>query len=487
MNEFANDISHYPCFINGQFVEAEHGQTISVEFPGDNVTFATVPACSTSQAMEALDAAERSQPAWQALPPIERAGYLCKIADGLREQRDHFARLLVLEQGKTLAEALGEVDDTIRYMTYSAEAARRIAGEIFPADAPNEQLLIHRVPHGVTVGLCAFNYPLALIGRKIGPALVTGNTMVLKPHDLTPVTACEFAKLIDASGLPAGVLSIVTGTTGEVGIPLVEDPRTRLITMTGSIAAGQAIYASAAKNMTVLSLELGGKAPFIVLEDANVDKAVEAAVVARFANCGQVCICNESVLVHEKIAGEFTEKLIKRVAEIKVGDPMKNIGMGPSTSPAGLQRVNDTVEKTVAEGARLACGGRRPDGAEFENGNWMEPTVLVDATADMTAFQQEIFGPVLPIAKISGFEEALAISNARNDGLSAYLWTQDYNRMMHAIQSLQTGTIFINKGICGYIQGYHNGHKLSGLGGEDGIHGIEGYLQKRTVYMAWDC
>ncbi|MEM6884332.1 MAG: aldehyde dehydrogenase family protein [Verrucomicrobiota bacterium] len=481
-----SEITAYRCYIDGEWTEAENAGTIDVENPANGQVFATVPACSTAQTQVALDAAEAAQPEWQALPPIERAGYLYKIADGLKAQREHFAKLLVLEQGKTLNEALGEVDDTIRYMTYSAEAARRIQGEIFPADAPNEQLYIYRVPFGVTVGLCAFNYPLALIGRKVGPALVTGNTMVLKPHDITPVTGCEFGKLIEASGLPKGVLSIVTGTAQEVAIPLVDSPQVQLVTVTGSIAAGQAIYASSAKHMRGLSLELGGKAPFIVLEDADIDAAVEAAVIARYANCGQVCICNESVLVHEKVADEFTEKVVQRVAEMKVGDPMQNIGMGPSTSTPGLARVFNIVEKTVTEGAELACGGKRPDGTEFEQGNWMEPTVLANANADMTAFKEEIFGPVMPIAKVSSYEEALSIANAREDGLSAYLWTQDYNRIMHAVHNLQTGTIFVNKGICGYIQGYHNGHKLSGVGGEDGIHGLEGYLQKRTIYMAWN-
>ena len=473
---------HYRCYIDGQWADAP--TKIEVRNPANDQVFATVPACGTAQAQQALDAAARAQKDWQDLPPIERARHLYKLTDALAAEREHFARLLVLEQGKTLNEALGEVDDTIRYINYSAEGARRISGEILPSDLPNEQLFIFRVPHGVTVGLCAFNYPLALIGRKIGPALVTGNTMVLKPHDLTPVTGCEFGRIIEKAGLPKGVLSVITGTTADVGIPLVESPLTRLITVTGSIPAGKAIYASAAKNIAVLSLELGGKAPFIVLEDADIDRAVEAAVIARYANCGQVCICNEGVLVHEKVAAEFTDKLLKRVNEIKVGDPMENIGMGCATSKPGLERVSDIVKKTVAQGATLACGGGRPGGAAFEKGNWMEPTVLLNTKPDMTACQEEIFGPVLPVTTVGSYEEALTIANAREDGLSAYLWTRDYTRMMHAVNNLETGTIFINKGICGYIQGYHNGHKHSGLAGEDGTHGLEVYLQKRTVYLS---
>ena len=472
----------YPAYINGEWVDSAN--RIPVENPATGEVWAEVPACSAADVQRALETSNSAQAAWQELPPVERAGYLYRLTDRLQEQKEHFAKLLVMEQGKTLNEARFEVDDTIRYMTYAAEAARRLEGQIFPSDLPNEQLMIFKVPYGVTVGLCAFNYPLALIGRKLGPALVTGNTMVLKPHEATPVTASEFCRLVEEAGLPRGVVNMVTGTGAEVGTALVSSPVTRLVSVTGSIRAGQAICAGAAENVTALSLELGGKAPFIVLEDADIDKAVDAAVVARFANCGQVCICNEAVLVHEKVADEFTEKLLAKVKEIRVGDPMQNIGMGPGTTAGGIARVDELVQRSLKDGATLACGGRRPDGPEFEQGNWYEPTVLLNATRDTAAVKEEIFGPVLPIVKIGSYEEALEIANAREDGLSAYLWTKDYTRFMHAVGHLQVGTIFVNKGIVGYIQGYHSGHKRSGLGGEDGIYGIEGYLQKRTIYLS---
>lgn len=475
-------IKFYPCYINGEWVDT--AERIGVENPATGEVFAEIPQCTAAEAQRALESSEAAQQAWQDLPAVERAKYIYDLADRLKAEKEHFAQLLVLEQGKTLNEARFEVDDTIRYLTYNADAARRLEGQIFPSDQPNEQLMIFKVPYGVTVGLCSFNYPLALIGRKIGPALVTGNTMVLKPHEATPVTASEFCRLVDEAGLPNGVVNMVSGAGVEVGKTLVASPITRMVSMTGSTRVGQAICAAVAENVTALSLELGGKAPFIVLEDADIDKAVEAAVVARFANCGQVCICNETVLVHEKVADEFTEKLLARVKEIKIGDPMNNIGMGPTTTPVGLARVEDLVAKTLAEGATLACGGKRPEGAEFANGYWYEPTVLLGCTKDSTAVKEEIFGPVLPIVTISSYEEALEITNAREDGLSAYLWTRDYSTFMHAIGHLQVGTIFINKGIVGYIQGYHSGHKRSGLGGEDGIYGIEGFLQKRTIYLS---
>ena len=475
----------YKCFIDNEWIESSSGERIQVENPATGEVFAEVPACTPDDVERALQTSSEAQKKWQMLPPVDRAAYLYRIAEGIEKRRDQFQKLLVQEQGKTLAETEGEVTDTIRYITYAAEAARRIRGDIFPADLPNEQLYIYKVPYGVTLGLCAYNYPLALIGRKVGPALVTGNTMILKPHEATPITASVFCEVVEEAGLPPGVINMVTGTGLEVGAPLVESPITRMITLTGSIRAGQMIAAASAKNVTALSLELGGKAPFIVLKDADVDEAVESAAIARYANCGQVCICNETVLVEEAIADEFTDKLLKRVAEIHPGDPMTNKGMGPVTTPEALARIDKLVQDSVAQGAELAMGGKRPDGSEFEKGNWYEPTVLLNATADTEAAKEEIFGPVLPIVRIADYEAALEFANARPDGLSAYLWTQNPSIYMDAIQRMETGTIFLNKGITGYIQGYHNGHKLSGLGGEDGIYGIDGYLQKRTVYMKY--
>jgi lactaldehyde dehydrogenase/glycolaldehyde dehydrogenase len=271
----------------------------------------------------------------------------------------------------------------------------------------------------------------------------------------------------------------------EMASKLVTSPMTRLVSVTGSIRGGQAIARAASENLAALVLELGGNAPFIVLKDADIDAAAEAAVIARYANCGPVCICAESVLVEESVADEFTAKVLEHAAKVRAGDPMTNAGMGPLTTAAARDRSERLVAQSVASGCEIALGGNRPQGAEFEKGNWYEPTVLLNATPETPCVREETFGPVLPIVRVSGYEEALSISNARDDGLSAYLWTRNPSIQMDAIQRMETGTIFLNKGIVGYIQGYHNGHKLSGLGGEDGVHGIECFLQKRTVYMKY--
>lgn len=472
---------HYQCYIDGQWVDSE--QKLWVENPANGEVIASVPDCTLAQADAALASSQTALQSWKMLPAIERGRHLFRLIEALKPKRDLFAKLLVLEQGKTLNEAYGEFDDTLNYLTYSAEAARRIEGNIFPSDNAGEQLWIQKVPYGVTVGLCAFNYPLALIGRKVGPALVTGNTMIVKPHEATPVTAMEFAKVVEEAGIPKGVINIITGSGIAVGEHLVKSPITQLVTLTGSIRAGQAIYRAVAENVTAVSLELGGKASFIVLDDADIDKAVDAVVISRFANCGQVCICAELVLVHEKVADEFTRKVLEKVKTLSVGNPMDNPSMGPSVTAQGLDRVDSIVQETINAGATLACGGARPEGDEFKNGNWYQPTVLTNVTADMAAAREEIFGPVLPIVKIASFDEAVEITNRRNDGLSCYLWSNDYRVIMDGISRLEVGTVFVNKQIVGYIQGYHSGHKRSGIGGEDGIYGIEGYLQKRAVYL----
>ncbi|WP_298503365.1 aldehyde dehydrogenase family protein [uncultured Maribacter sp.] len=477
-------VTHYPCYINGEWLKSSTRESIEVENPASNQVFATVTACNIEDVQYALETSEKAQLSWGLLPAQTRANYIYAIVDRLKLEREHFAKLLVMEQGKTWPEALGEVDDTVRYLIYSAEAGRRIQGAVFPSENPEERLTIYKVPYGVTVALCAFNYPLALIGRKLGPALVTGNSIVLKPHELTPVTASEFCRLVHDAGVPKGIVNMVSTKSAKAASLLVESPITKLISLTGSTNAGRAMYRAAADNITGMILELGGKAPFIVCHDADIDKAVEAAAISRYANCGQVCICNEMVMVDEKVADEFTDKLIKRVKEIRVGNPFdSNVQMGPNVSKLGLERVDGLVKENITQGAELVLGGGRPDGKEFEKGNWYEPTILTNVKNGQATTKNELFAPVLPIIKVSGFEEAMSMNNEREEGLSAYLYTNDYRIHEKAIDSLQVGTIFINRGIVGYIQGYHSGHKTSGLGGEDGIYGIDEYLQKRTIYM----
>ncbi|MEM8724820.1 MAG: aldehyde dehydrogenase family protein [Pseudomonadota bacterium] len=475
----------YRSFIGNQWVESSDGARIDVADPSTNENWAQVPACTADDAAKAVESSHAAQKSWEATPAIERAAVLEKLNALLADEREHFARLLVREQGKTFTEALGEVDDTIGYMRYAANSARWLKGDILPADNLNEHLMTFKVPYGVVIAICAYNYPLALIGRKVGPALVTGNTVVIKPHEATPVTASEFCRLVEAAGVPAGVINMVTGDGASTGAALVSHPKTRMITLTGSIPAGQRVAALASQNLANLSLELGGKAPFIVMDDADLDAAAEAASVARFANCGQVCICNETILVHEAVADAFTKKLMGHVKTVSAGNPMDDGGMGPLSTPQSLERIESLVESAKASGAEVLAGGNRATVEGCAGGNWFEPTVLLANDASLDVIRDEIFGPVLPIMRVSSLEEAIQIANAREDGLSAYFWSKSHSSIMTAIAGLETGTVFVNKGISGSFHGYHNGHKLSGVGGEDGPYGLENYLQKRSVYMAY--
>jgi lactaldehyde dehydrogenase/glycolaldehyde dehydrogenase len=477
-------IEYHRLYIDGEWVDTQSDKYIPVENPATEETIGYVSDASRDDVQKALQSSQAAQLLWQQVPILKRAELVTVLIEKLRPKQAYFAKLLSMEQGKTYQEALGEVHDTIAYMEYAVEGAKRIKSDIMPVMNKDEAFVIKKVPYGVTLALCAWNYPLALVGRKLGPALVTGNTMIIKPHELTPLATTEFFQLVDEAGFPPGVVNLITGNGLETGNLLVSSPIAKLVSVTGSVRAGQAIYKAAADHIAGLTLELGGKAPFIVLNDANIDKAVDAAIVSRYSNCGQVCTCCDMIFVQEGVAEEFTSKLLAKVANIKVGDPFDpNTTMGPKVSRSDWEKIDALVKKTVEEGATLVAGGKRPEGEQFEKGYWYEPTVLTNVTKDMTAAKEEIFGPVLPILRIKDFEEAVDLTNESPFGLACYLFTEDYRIMIKASEVLQVGTIFMNKQIFGYTHGFHSGHKLSGLNGEDGEYGLEAFLQKRALYI----
>jgi lactaldehyde dehydrogenase / glycolaldehyde dehydrogenase len=344
---------------------------------------------------------------------------------------------------------------------------------------------IRRAPYGVVVGLTAWNYPAALAARKIGPALVAGNTIVVKGHESTPLSALEIAKLAHEVGLPKGVLNVITGDGRAVGEALVRSPLTDMITMTGSNRAGREIYAAGAEGMKVLRLELGGKAPFIVLDDADLDKAVEAAVVSRFTNCGQICTCNERMYVHEKVADRFLDGFLARVKGLRLADPLTNPDLGPKVNRPEVEKVEAMVAEALSSGAELLTGGHRLKEGEFARGHWFEPTVLRVENNQASVMQQEIFGPVVPFMTVKSFDEAVAYANDSRYGLSAYVYTNDLSKVMRLSRELSFGELYVNRPNGELVQGFHNGWKHSGLGGEDGKYGFDGYLRKQTTYVRW--
>ena len=484
MKRNRNGVDHYRMYIDGEWVRGASKATIAVENPTTEEVIATVAEGDASDAQRALESAQAAQPAWAALPAVTRGNILAKFAAKISESRYRLAHLLTSEQGKVLPLAYGEVDVSADFINFPASAARRLEGDIYPSDNPDEHIWIHKVPYGVTVGILAWNFPLALACRKIGPALTAGNTMVIKPPPLTPLTVLELGKLATEAGIPKGVLNIVTGQGAVMGAALVKSPITRLVSMTGSTRTGQEIFRSCADNLAAVRLELGGKAPFILLEDGDVDKAVEAAMVSRYLNNGQVCTCSERFYIHDAVYDEFVQKFVAASAKLKLGDPLKKgVDIGPKVSRVEVDKLEAMVQRAVDAGCKVALGGGRPKGARFKKGHWYLPTVLTEATNDMEIMRQEAFGVVSPIMRISSFEEALRLANDSDYGLSAYLFTKDMRRIQRAVGELHFGEIYINRAMGEQRQGFHNGFRMSGTGGEDGKYGMENYLEKKTFYV----
>ena len=471
--------------IDGAWTTGSGTERIEVDNPSDASVIATTPAGTVSDAHGALVAATKAQPAWAALTPIQRGALVSKLADEVALQADYLAFVITLEQGKPLNQAKGEVQAVQSFLRFAAENARRIEGEITPSDNANEEIWLRRHPHGVVVGLTAWNYPAALAARKLGPALVAGNTFVLLAHEITPLSGLELARMAQKVGFPNGVFNVVTGRGPVVGQALVESPLSNLITMTGSTRAGQEIYKTGANLIKVLRLELGGKAPFIVMEDADVDAAVAAAVTARFTNCGQICTCNERMYLHHQIADEFLDKFVAQTKQLVIGDPMSNPDMGPKVSALEVNKIDAMVELGISQGAEVLLRGGALREGKFAKGHWIAPTVLEVKDNQSTLMQDEIFGPAVAAMRVSDFDEAIHLANDTSFGLSAYLFTKNMQRLMSAPSRLKFGEIYFNRTNGEQIHGFHNGWGKSGLGGEDGKYGFDGYLRKQTMYVNW--
>jgi lactaldehyde dehydrogenase / glycolaldehyde dehydrogenase len=478
------ELHQYQMLIGGEWRGATGGATRPVLNPATGEAFAAVPEGTREDAGAALEAARSAQAAWEALTGVQRAEYLKRIVELIRGDAERLARLVVQEQGKPLVEARGEIGGTAGFFDYFTTFARAPMGEILPSDSPHEDIWIRNVPYGVVVGIIPWNYPAALFARKVAPALMAGNTIVIKPHEDTPLSAIELAKICVAAGLPPGVVNVVTGPGREVGDALVRDQRTNLVTVTGSVRAGREILQAAAENITVVSLELGGKAPFIVMDDADLDLAVRNALHARMVNCGQVCTCNERTYVHRRVYDQFVDRYVGLASKLRLGDPMRtDIDLGPKVNEAEVEKLDRIVARAREQGAEIVLGGSRPQGAEFERGFWFAPTVLTGVRNDMDIMQQETFGPISPIMAFDDFEEAIALANDTRYGLSAYLFTNDLKRMMRAVQAIRSGEVYINKIGPEQFQGFHTGYGLSGMGGDDGHHGYDHYFRKKTVYI----
>lgn len=474
----------YGNFINGRFSENTHSNLIEVFNPATEKPIATVPESSEGDIFAAVEAAEKAQVAWAKLPAVQRGGYLHKIASLIRGKSEALARVISEEQGKPLGLARVEVGFAAEYLDYTAEWARRIEGEIVTSDRPNENIFIFRKPIGVVAGILPWNFPFFLIARKMAPALVTGSTIVIKPSEETPNNAFEFAKIVAESGLPAGVFNVITGRGATVGKVLTSDPRVGLITFTGSVDTGSRIMATAAANITKVNLELGGKAPALVLRDADIDLAVEAVKNSRVVNSGQICNCAERIYVDRKIADEFTEKLCAAMKKTTFGDPLENeqVDMGPLINRLGYDKVAQLVAGAQRDGATVLTGGKRGASAA---GYYYEPTVLGNCRHDMEIVRKEIFGPVIPIVTFDGLDQAIAYANDSDLGLTSSIYTSDINAAMRACNELKFGETYINRENFEALQGFHAGWRKSGIGGADGKHGLYEFMHTHVVYLQY--
>lgn len=471
----------HPMYINGQFVQWQGDEWIDVINPATEETISRIPDGSARQASDAIDAAAAAQDSWEALPAIERAGWLRKIAAGIRERAASISATIVAEGGKTRQLAEVEVAFTADYLDYMSEWARRYEGEILQSDRPGENILVFKRALGVTTGILPWNFPFFLIARKLAPALITGNTIVIKPSEFTPNNAIAFAEIVHDIGLPKGVFNLVLGRGETVGQALAANPKVAMVSMTGSVSAGEKIMAAAAKNITKVCLELGGKAPAIVMNDADLDIAVKAIVDSRMINTGQVCNCAERVYVQKGVYDEFITRLSEAFNQVTFGDTgeRSDVAMGPLINAAALERVEQKVAKAVSEGARVLVGGKAPEG----KGYFYPPTLLVDVHQEMTIMHDETFGPVLPVTAFDTLEQAVAMANDSDYGLTSSIYTRDLNTAMKAIKGLKFGETYINRENFEAMQGFHAGWRKSGIGGADGRHGLNEYLQTQVVYL----
>lgn len=472
----------YQNFINGKFTPSTGTDRIEVLNPSTGALICTVPESTPEDVEAALSAAAQAQPAWEKLPAIERARPLREIARLIREHKEELARIITEEQGKILDLARTEVEFTASYIDYMAEWARRIEGEVIESDRPGEMILLLRQPIGVVAGILPWNFPFFLIARKMAPALVTGNTIVIKPSEETPHNAVKFCELVAQTSLPPGVFNVVHGRGPTVGQALASSPRIGMISFTGSVETGAAVMAAAAPNITKVNLELGGKAPAIVMADADLDLAVRAIKASRVINSGQVCNCAERIYVQRKVAEEFIDKFVAAMKSTRYGDPLADptVDYGPLINREGFEKVDGLVRSAVAAGAQILTGGKRGAG---EGGYFYEPTVLVNCRQDMEIIRKEVFGPVAPIIVFDEFEEAIAYANDSDYGLTSSIYTRDLNTALRAARELKFGETYVNRENFEAMQGFHAGWRKSGIGGADGKHGLYEYTQTHVVYI----
>jgi succinate-semialdehyde dehydrogenase/glutarate-semialdehyde dehydrogenase len=468
------------CLVNGTWVAAAAGRTSEVHNPATGARLGRIPQFDSSDVAAAIDAASAAFASWRRSSAAERARLLRAWLDLIRANKASLAEILTAESGKPLAESRDEIDYAASYVEWYAEEARRMYGEVIPGHLADRRLLVVREPVGPVAAITSWNFPSALVTRKVAPALAAGCTVIVKPAQKTPFSALALGELAQRAGIPPGVLNIVTGKSHEIGDALLRDARIRKLTFTGSTAVGKELMRGCAGTLKRLSLELGGNAPFLVFEDADLDQAVDGAMASKFRNAGQTCVCTNRFIVQRSIYDEFARKLSERVARLKVGDGFEaDVQVGPLIDAAAIAKVEQHVADALTRGARIGVGGARLKAGQ----NFFAPTVLRDVRADMLIAREETFGPVAPLFRFDTEREAIALANDTEFGLAAYFYTRDINRVWRVAEQLECGMIGINTGMLSTAVAPFGGVKESGMGREGSRHGLDDYTSLKYLCL----
>lgn len=470
-------------FINNEFVESKSNDTMEVINPATGEAFDTITFATEEEVNEAIEKSKHAQLEWEKVPAPTRAEHVKLLIPLLEQNKDELAKLYVKEQGKTLAQAEGEIDKAVQFIDYMTSLSMRNKGEVLQNSVSHEMIQLIKKPIGVTAGIVPWNAPIMVLMRKVIPALVTGCSIVIKPSEETTLLTLRLAELFRASTIPAGLVQIVPGTGETVGTQLATHKDVQLISLTGSMRAGKAVYKNAADTVKKVNLELGGNAPVLVTPHANLDKSVDYIVTARINNAGQVCTCPERIFVHEDVHDDFVSKAKQRMSDLQVGDPLDdNTDYGAIINQTQLDSIDNKVQEAIKNGADLVLGGHKLDRAGF----FYEPTILDNVKKDDSAFKEEIFGPVLAITTYNDFDEAIDAANDTNAGLSSYIFSENLKEVMEATERLKFGEVYANCEAEEVVNGYHAGWRESGLGGADGIHGFEEYYNTTVSYIRYE-
>lgn len=468
------------CYIDGQWCDAESKETIDVTNPATGKILGSVPKMVEIETRRAIEAAYEAFPSWRAKTAQERCQILRKWYELLMENQEDLAILMTLEQGKPINESRGEIAYAASFIEWFSEEGKRIYGDIIPPHQPDKRIVVIKEPIGVCAAITPWNFPAAMITRKAGPALAAGCPMIVKPASATPYSALALAELGERAGIPPGILSVVTGSSGAIGGEMTSNELVRKLTFTGSTEVGKKLISACSGTVKKVSMELGGNAPFIVFDDADVDAAIEGALISKYRNTGQTCVCTNRFLVQDGVYETFADKLTKAVDQMKVGNGLEDdIQQGPLIDDGALEIVEEHVSDAVKKGARILLGGKRHE----LGGSFFEPTVLADATPDMRIAKEETFGPVAPLFRFNTDEEAIKLANDTEFGLASYFYTQNLSRAWKVSEALEYGMVGVNTGLISTTVAPFGGVKESGLGREGSKYGIEDYIEIKYVCM----